>query len=397
MSTENPLKVLGVSCIRADYDLLSGIYRRLNKMQDVDFRLMIGGAHLSSSFGDSLQEIHADELPILTSIESLIDSDMPSARVKTAAVFMQSAIDAISTYQPNVVIYAGDREDAFVTAMICAYLKVPTIHFFGGQHARDGNVDNPVRHAISKLSTFHFVSHQRHRERLLCLGEHSKRIFVIGSPAIDKFQTEPWLSKEEVIGYFGTTQEKSSQRNYAVLIYHPVLHEEQTAASEARTILQALSKFDLHTFISSPNTDAGARQVLQVYEEYEKSEAFTFYQNAPRNIFINLLRHAKFLIGNSSLGLLEAPSIPLPAINVGSRQKGRLAERNVIFVSANAEEINDAIQKALSPEFADVLSDVNNPYGDGHSVERAVERIMSLDYEKWLPKWHDPLDLGTDL
>lgn len=397
MSTEKPLKVLGVSCIRADYDLLSGIYRQLNKRPDVEFSLMIGGAHLSSTFGDSLQEVYTDELPILMSIESLIDSDMPSARVKTGAVFMQSAIDAISTYQPNVVIYAGDREDELVTAIICAYLKIPTIHFFGGQHAKDGNVDNPVRHAISKLSTFHFVSHQSHRARLLRLGEHPERISVIGSPAIDKFQTEPWLSKEEVIDYFGSAQEKSSPKNYAVLIYHPILYEEQYAASEVRTILEELNKFDLHTFISSPNTDAGARQILQVYKEFEKSDSFTFYQNAPRNIFINLLRHAKFLIGNSSLGLLEAPSIPLPAINVGSRQKGRLAERNVIFVSANAEVIHENIQKALSPEFTEMLSDVKNPYGDGHSVRRAVERIRSLDYEKWLPKRHDPLELGPDL
>jgi UDP-hydrolysing UDP-N-acetyl-D-glucosamine 2-epimerase len=391
------MKVLGISHIRSDYDLLSGVYRALQAKEDLEFQLIVGGAHLSSTFGNSVQEIKRDGLSILVGIQSLIDSDFPSARAKTAAVFMQSEVDAIASYKPDVVLYAGDREDTLATAIVCAYLKIPTIHFFGGQHATDGNVDNPVRHAISKLSTFHFVTNSIHRDRLLSLGEPPERIYVVGSPAIDKFRTEAWLSRRELFDSLQANHLKEISE-YAVLIYHPILGEEQAAASEVRSIFEAVLETDLHLFVSSPNTDAGCREVLRVYEEFEGSPQVTLYQNASRRVFVNLLRHAQFLIGNSSLGLLEAPSIPLAAINVGSRQRGRLAADSVVFVSSSAKEIRQAIDKVLSAKFKDVLESVVNPHGDGHTVGRIVDLLMDLDYERWLFKREDPLagEAGLD-
>lgn len=395
MSTD-PLKVLGATCIRSDYDLLSGVYRSLHQREDAEMQLIVGGAHLSDTFGNTAQDIYHEGIPILAQVQSLIDSNHPSSRAKSGAVFMQGVIDIIAAYEPDAVIYAGDREDTLAIATICSYLKIPTVHFFGGQHATDGNVDNPVRHAVSKLSTFHFVTHLLHRDRLMALGESPERIHVVGSPALDKFRTEALLSRREVFHSLRADQ-PGDDSEYAVLIYHPVFGQEHAAAAEVWSIVEAVLQTDLHLFISSPNTDPGSRTVRQVYEELEGLRQVTVYGNTSRRVFVNLLRHAQFLIGNSSLGLLEAPSIPLAAINVGSRQRGRLSAKNVVFVSSTSEEIQQAIEAVTSPEFAEVLANVTNPHGDGYAVRHAVDLIMDLNYDRWLLKREDPLAGKTEI
>lgn len=393
MSTERVRKIVGATAIRADYDLLSGIYRALHARSDVNVGLLVSGAHLAPTFGYSVEEIRRDGLSVLAEIESLIDSNTPSSRIKTASIGMLSMIDVLAQHRPDVVLYAGDRENELVLAAICAYLKIPTIHFFGGDHATDGNVDNSVRHAISKLSTFHFVVHETHRRRLLRIGESPERIHVVGNPALDKFRDEPWLVKEDVLRAFpGATCTSGS--DYAVMIHHPILSESERAADEAKAILDALMMKGIPTFVSSPNTDSGSRDILQVYERHRKIRQFTFYRNLPRCTFINLLRHARFLIGNSSLGLLEAPSIPLAAINVGHRQQGRLHTDNVVFVEAESEGILQAIEQVCTEEFAKKLVNITNPFGDGFAVRRAVDLILTLDYDKWLFKREDPLERG---
>lgn len=381
-------KILAITTIRSDYDLLSGIYRMLNANPDVEFRLLVGGAHLSPTYGMTISEIQRDGLPILREIECLLDSNSPSSRVKTGAILLNGMIDAMTVYKPDVVLYAGDREDALMAATACSYLKIPSVHFFGGDHSTDGNVDNPVRHAISKFSTFHFVSHPAHSRRLLRLGEASERIHIIGSPALDKFRAEPHLDKAEVLATLGAAHIE----NYAVMIHHSKLGEEDKAAEEVTTILTALRDLGVNALIGSPNTDAGGRHILQVYEQFRDTPGLVFYRNAPRSIFINLLRHAQFLIGNSSLGVMEAPTIPIPVINVGTRQRGRLAASNVIFVEPEAEAVESAIKQAQSPQFIASLQGIVNPYGDGYSVERAVNLILKLDYAKWLSKTQDPLE-----
>jgi GDP/UDP-N,N'-diacetylbacillosamine 2-epimerase (hydrolysing) len=390
MSIKKKMKIVGVSYIRSDYDLLSELYKRLAGRKDIEFRLLVGGAHFSSQFGNSFREIQRDRIPVLACVKSLIDSDTPASRIKSAAIFMKSAINLFEAYHPDIVIYAGDREDALVTASLCAYMKIPTIHFFGGDHAVDGNVDNPVRHAISKLSTFHFVAHPAHKERLLRIGENKSRIHLIGSPALDKFRLEKKISRREIFRRLGAGT-LPANTPYAVMIHHAILSQERESGKEAEAILWSLSKLGIKTFIGNPNTDAGCRDILRAYKKFKNAKNFIFYENASRSVFVNLIRNADFLIGNSSMGLLEAPSVPLPVINVGERQKGRLAAGNVLFVPAQKKALVAAIQKVMSKEFRRKIARMKNPYGDGHSTQRAVQRILKLDHRKWLYKREDPL------
>ena len=169
-------RVLGISGIRSDYDLMSGLYRRLAVDPELDFRLLVGGAHLSKTYGYSLDLIRADGIPVLATIENLIDSDSISSRLKSASIMLQTAVDVVAQWRPDLILYAGDREEVWIGALLGNYLEIPTVHFYGGDHTDSWHIDNPVRHAASKLSTFHVVPTDEHRRRLIALGEPDSRI-----------------------------------------------------------------------------------------------------------------------------------------------------------------------------------------------------------------------------
>ena len=180
-------KILGISGIRSDYDLLYSLYRKLNKDKSFELKLIVGNAHLSRTYGSSISNIELDNIDIIAKIESLIDGDSNSSRLKSLSIFLQNSIDVIATYDPDIIIYAGDRFEVIIGSLIGGYLEKPTIHFYGGDHGTDGHIDNPIRHATSKLSTFHFVTIDEHKERLINMGENKERIKVIGSIALDRF------------------------------------------------------------------------------------------------------------------------------------------------------------------------------------------------------------------
>lgn len=379
-------KILAFTGIRSDYDLMSMLYKNLNKQSDIEIKLIVSGAHLSDTYGYTYKNIEADNIPILCKIENLIDSNSKASRLKSLSILLQNCIHNIVDYSPDLIIYAGDREEVIVGGLVGAYLRIPTIHFFGGDHASDGNVDNLIRHATSKLSSIHFVSSEDSKNRLIKLGEASNRIFNVGSPAIDNFMETPIISKNEVLKELG----KEDWDNYAVVIFHPILGEEDNAGIYFEQILKALIKKNIYAFISYPNVDSGNRKIISIIESYSENNNFKFYKNLPRILFVNMLRYSSFLIGNSSSGLAEAPVLKLGAINVGLRQKGRLSSGNVIFVEQEINEIMNGIDKVLSKDFKDSLSKVKSLYGDGKSVDKIVQLIKTIDFDKYVKKCEDP-------
>ena len=384
-------RVLCFTGIRSDYDLMSGLYKRIHKEPTFELGLIVSGTHLSQNYGYTAKYIEKDGFPIIARIESLIDANSASSRIKSASIVLQNCIHTLESFNPDVILFAGDREDAIIAALIGAYLKIPTIHFFGGDHASDGNVDNPVRHAASKLASLHFVTHESHVRRLRAIGEPENRIFLVGSPALDKFISEPWMSKDDLLKKLNV----ANWSNYAIMIHHPILGHEEKSGQYFEEILLAMKEKQLKAAVSYPNTDAGNKQSIAVIKKYETDPDFIFFKNLERNLFINLIRHAKLIIGNSSAGLLEAPMIPLGAVNVGERQRGRLAAENVVFVDQGIENIKSGIEQVLSEEFQKCLKNVRSPYGEGNSVEKAFELLKSINLEQFRYKAEDPLLLGS--
>lgn len=383
-------KILGITAIRSDYDLMSGLYGLLHADPDVELRLIVAGAHLSPAYGRSVDLIRRDGFKILGEIESLIDGDSARARLKTASIFLQSAVDLVSNWNPDLLIFAGDREDVLIGGMLGTYLRIPTVHFFGGDHECDGHADSVVRHATSKLSTAHVVAIEEHRRRLISIGEHPSRIFVCGSIALDKFRQFKPMSTPEL---FAKLPDGKKLEGYALVIFHPVDAEDQLAGEHYENILLALKDHGIPVAGSYPNTDPGHSRIVQVTERYEADTDCWFFKNLEREWFLSLYKHARFIIGNSSSGILEAASIPLPAINVGLRQRGRLAGENVLFCDPDRGAITESISRALQPSFRKSVSRMTNLYGDGYSVEKAYRYIKGTDFASMLFKTEDPLRL----
>ncbi|MDZ5000424.1 UDP-N-acetylglucosamine 2-epimerase (hydrolyzing), partial [Clostridium perfringens] len=231
-------KILSFTGIRSDYDLMSGLYNKLNNSDDFEIGVIVSGAHLSDSYGYTVDNIEKDGIPIIAKIETLIDSSSKSARVKSLSILLQDCIHSVTMYNPDLIIYAGDREDVIVAGIIGSYLRIPTVHFFGGDHASDGNVDNSIRHATSKLSSLHFVSNNKAKSRLIKMGETHNRIFNVGSPALDKFISTRHISKEHLL----KDLERSKWSEYAVVIFHPNTGEEEAAGKHFEEILLALEE-----------------------------------------------------------------------------------------------------------------------------------------------------------
>ncbi len=386
----NVRKILAFTSSRSDYDLLSYLYKLLSQDRDIDFCLIVSGAHLSPTYGMSIKNIEEDGIKILDKIETLIDSDSDSARIKSASILLQNAIHSVERFEPNLLIYAGDREDVVIGALIGGYMKIPTAHFYAGDHDQDGSIDNPVRHAASKLSTYKFVSIDEHKERLIAIGENTKRIYVIGSCALDKFKYELPLSREELFSCLSAERVFSA---YGVVIFHPLMDYEQKAQQDFYNIMEVLKKKKIHAVVNVPNIDPGSRNLLKLMEQYRNDEKFIFVNNLPRKLFVNLLRHATFQIGNSSSGILEAPSIPLPVVNVGERMIGRKSQKNVVFAGASLEELDKAISTVLSIEFYENnVKGIKNIYGNGDSSLQAYTIIKNLDLSRYVDfRKEDPL------
>ncbi|MCM0147575.1 UDP-N-acetylglucosamine 2-epimerase (hydrolyzing) [Photobacterium galatheae] len=380
------MKVLALTSIRSEYDLMSSLFSKLNDDDNIIVKLLVGGAHNSKTFGLTVNDIRADGFDIMQ-VESLIDGDSSSSRLKSASLLMMSSIDWIKSYSPDLIIYAGDREEVLIGAMIGGYLSIPTIHFFAGDHACDGHIDNPARHAASKLSTCHFVSTEEHKNRLIAIGEPDYRIFNIGSVALDKFYEINCNSDIK-----NSVSKKEVKKPAALFIFHPVEEEINDVERIMKDTFDSLIESGFHIFVGMPNTDYGNSKVREVIDSYEFLDDITVYKNLPRHEFVQLFKACDLIVGNSSAGILESASIPIPCINIGLRQKGRFCGENVQFVGGSRREVLNAIEKARDPDYLALINKMQNPYGNGKASDKAYKLIKSIDFKTILAKKEDPLN-----
>lgn len=373
-------KIIAVTGARSEYDLLYPVYKELDQDERFEFGLIVTGAHLSEKYGLSSDIIKKSGLKVYDELYNLIDSDHKIGRILSLGTQIQSLAISINRIKPDIVLIAGDREESLSVTTTCAYLDVPVAHFFGGDIAKDGNIDNSVRYAASKLAHIHFPSMEMHKQTLIKLGEESNRIFVVGNPSLDKFNTTPYQDKSVISNFFGFDV---THEDYFVLIQHSIISEASDQARIIRITLDAIVKSNTKCFINYPNSDPGNFEIIEAYKEYASRypDQFKLFQNLERDIYINLLKNASCLLGNSSSGLTEAPSLGLPAINIGARQRDRIHGKNVIFVDNDIHEILNAIEQTKSPSFVQEVQKRENPYGDGNSSKKVIEVLANINLD----------------
>lgn len=378
-------KIIAVTGARSEYDLLYSVYEKLHKDDRVDFSIIVTGPHLSDSFGYTAQYIENDNFKICGHIFNLIDSNQKIGRIASVGFQIPSLANILFHEKPDIVLVAGDREEAISVTMTCAFMDIAVAHFFGGDIAKDGNIDNSIRYAASKFAHLHFPTLEAHKQNLLKLGEEENRIFVVGNPALDRILSTPTLSLNETLN--NITHKSIFQNEYCVLIQHPIITQVELQAQHIKETLEAILQSGLHCFINYPNSDAGFGAIIEAYHHYAQQypEHFTLFKNLDRVTYINLLRNAAFLIGNSSSGIVEVASLGLAAINIGERQRGRIHGKNVIFVDNDQQQILNAIHKVQTDvDFKKLVAQKQNPYGSGNASAKVLEILTSIEINNQL-------------
>ena len=371
-------KIIAVTGARSEYDLLVEVYKKLDQDSTIDFSIVVTGAHLSETYGYTAKHIEEDGFKIAGKIHNLVDSNQKIGRIISLGNQIQPLAELLDFERPDLVLIAGDREEAIAVTMTTAYLSIPSAHFFGGDIAKDGNIDNAVRYAASKFASIHFPTLEEHRQTLLKLGEDAWRIHVVGNPALDRFLSTATLSKKALFDALNFNKE---EEDFYVLIQHPIITEVDLQAEHIRATLDALVASGTRCFINYPNSDAGNHEIIEAYKEYAKKhpQQFCLFQNLDRITYINLLRHAKCLLGNSSSGIVEVASLGLPVVNIGKRQKNRISSGNVVFVNNQKDEIIEALTFIdQDTAFKSKVAEKNNIYGDGTSSDKIVKVLKEV-------------------
>ncbi|HKG45143.1 MAG TPA: UDP-N-acetylglucosamine 2-epimerase [Pyrinomonadaceae bacterium] len=369
-------RVLGITAIRSEYFLQRAILRAIADHPELELELVVTGAHLSPLHGHTVKEIEADGFPIVARIENLIYSDRDAARLKGAAAQLQVLTHVVDELRPDWLLVPADREESMTLALCGTYMNIATAHYGAGDRVV-GNADDMIRHAVSRLSHLLLTTHEQARARLIKAGEEAWRVHNVGHAGIDRLRTTDELSTSELAKALGV---KTIDDQFAVIVQHPLTSEISKAGDQMRETLSAALELGLQTFISYPNSDPGSNQIIDAIEVFKQNPRLSVFKNIPDREFVNLLRRATVLIGNSSLGLLEAPYLKLPVVNVGRRQSERHHANNVFFVPAEREAIVRQVRAIIDSQ----ISACENPFGDGHTGERVAELLATTAIDKKL-------------
>jgi len=357
---------------RSSYGYLRPIARLIEADPELQYSLIVTNQHLLPDFGYSVEEIERDGLNITDRIYMTLDGYTPATMVKSLGVLLLSLGDAFVRLQPDFVLVLGDRGDSLMAALAGAHMNIPVAHIQAGE--RSGNIDGLTRHAITRFAHVHFASGPDAAERLRRMGEDEWRIQLVGAPQLDELVRGDVAPPEEIAERF----ELDLGEPLLLVVQHPVTEEYGEGVEQMRETLEAVCELRHQTVLIFPNTDAGSDDLRLLVERYNRP-FMRLERNVPRRVYGGLMQAASALVGNSSSGLIEAPALNLPAINVGERQRDRARAPNVIDVPHDRSAIAGAIRRALSAEFRAGLANGASPYvSDGRVSERIVEFLKTV-------------------
>ena len=340
---------------------------RLCQDREIEFRICATNMHLLAGFGLSMGEIEKDGFTVTDPLYMAFDGHNRFTMTKSMGVCLMGVVDAIMRDKPDWIILAGDRGEQLMGAVAGGFTYTPVAHIQAGELS--GNIDGMTRHAIGKFVHMHFAANEDAGQRLLKLGEEPFRVKVVGAPQLDELVQGLYSTPERL----QETYEVDGSKPYFLVVQHPVTEEYEEAETQISITIQALKRFDMHKIWILPNNDAGSDMTRRGILKGRDTNTLVF-KNLPREDYLGFLRHAKCIVGNSSSGLLEAPTFGVPAVNIGRRQSMRLRGANVIdVVDFNKDKIVAAITRALTSGFRDAMRNIPSPYGDGKSSARILD------------------------
>lgn len=371
---------------RAEYGLLFWLMKEIQANERLELRVIVSGMHLSPEFGETWRQIEAEGFPIDAKVEMLLSSDTPVGVAKSMGLGTIGFVDALERLQPNLLVVLGDRFEALAVAQTAMVLRIPIAHIHGGE-ITEGAYDDAIRHAITKMSQLHFTATEVYRQRVIQMGEPPERVFNVGAVGLDHLLREQPMNLKELEASLNFKLDSP----YFLVTYHPVTLADEPPEQTFRTLLGALDRFPTHQVILTyPNADNGGRVIIPILEDYARQ--------SPKRVlaipslgfrrYLGALAGASAMIGNSSSGIIEAPALGVPTVNIGLRQLGRLSAASVIHCGVGADDIQSAIAQALTPEFIRMSQTVSNPYGSGRAAEQILS-ILSTHSINPIKRFHD--------
>jgi GDP/UDP-N,N'-diacetylbacillosamine 2-epimerase (hydrolysing) len=373
-------KICVVTGTRAEYGILKPVMDAIKKSPTLELSVIVTGMHLAQQFGYTLREIEEDGFRIDAKVDMLLSGDTGTAMAKSIGNGIISIAQALDIIKPDIILILGDRTEPFAAAIAGAYMNIPIAHIHGGDSAKAG-LDEYARHAITKLSHIHFPATEKSAERIIKMGEDPSNVFVVGAPGLDSILNEKLVEPTELPEKYNLELSEP----ILLVVQHPVTTEVDDAPEQIRETLEAIIDLKHQTILIYPNADAGGRRMVGAIKKYEKYPFIKTFKSIPHKEYLSLMKIASVLIGNSSSGIIEAPSFGLPVVNIGSRQEGRQRAENVIDVGYDKEKIISAIKEALhDKDFKEKVKKCKNPYGDGKAGVRIADILSKIKIDEIL-------------
>jgi UDP-hydrolysing UDP-N-acetyl-D-glucosamine 2-epimerase len=370
-------KICVVITARPSYSRIRTALKAIQEHPDLELQLVVAASALLDRYGSTVNYIERDGFKITEKVYMVIEGATLTTSAKTTGIGIMELSTTFDNLKPDMVCTIGDRYETIATAIAASYMNIPLVHIQGGEVT--GNIDEKVRHAISKLADLHLVSNEDARQRLIRMGEYEEKIHITGCPSIDiarEVMDDQAMDFDPCEKYGGVGKYINPKEDYIVVMQHPVTTEYEKTRQQAKELLKAVHEINLPTFWFWPNPDAGSdgtSSVLRSYREEHPQNAFRFFKNMEGHDFLKLLLHSKCLIGNSSVGIRECSYMGVPVVNVGSRQNRRLRGHNVIDTDYESNNILKAIQQQL--DHARYPADPI--YGDGSAASQIANVIAT--------------------
>jgi UDP-hydrolysing UDP-N-acetyl-D-glucosamine 2-epimerase len=390
-----PRKICVITGTRAEYGLLFWLMRDIENDPALALQLIVTGTHLESDFGNTVDIIEADGFNINAYVPIELNDDTPTAIARSSGLAVSGIAEAIADLTPDIVILLGDRFEIMGAAMAATICNVPIAHIHGGE-VTEGAIDDAMRHAITKMSSIHFVAAEAYRNRVVQMGERPDTVFTVGAPGLDHLIRTELLNKTDI----EKALDIEAGTSYLLITMHPTTRNNMPDETEIDALLDALVEAQDHTAIfTGVNADAGNESIKKRIEDYvaaNQSHARLF-NSLGQLRYLSAMKYAAAVVGNSSSGIIEAPAFNVPTVNIGDRQKGRLRAASIIDCTTTTESISRAMAAALSQEFHDACKDMPCPYGAPGASAKITEVIRALDFGnlRQKPFYDQPSELVT--
>ncbi|MGI9325550.1 MAG: UDP-N-acetylglucosamine 2-epimerase [Pseudomonadales bacterium] len=381
------MKICVVTGSRAEYGLFKPLLEALKSDDAFELQLVATAMHLSPTFGSTYQEIEADGFTLDAKVDMLLASDSEVSIAKSVGIGTFSIAEALSRLAPDSVMLLGDRFETLAAAQAAMLQRIPVLHIHGGE-ITEGAVDDAIRHAITKMSYLHFASTDEYRNRIIQLGEHPDRVFNVGALGAQSAANLLPLSNAELESDLGI----GLKRPLFLSTYHPETLADRKPHDALQDMLDTFAEFPQATIVLTyPNADAAGQTLIPLLERFaeQHQDRVSLNRSLGQKRYLSLLQYADVVVGNSSSGIIEAPSLGTPTVNIGARQDGRVMADSVVCCEDNKQAIVDAIQRCLSKEFQSMAANVTNPYGQGDTCQRIVDTLKRVQLGSGVKQFHD--------